>query len=68
MKVIRDVHSLFQEEILKIRNNQQIPPHTAIMVHVFMTQKIIETTVQATPKNFGPAVHQVKNYSFIRHN
>jgi hypothetical protein len=31
MKVIRDVHSFFQEEIFKIRNNQQVLPHTAIM-------------------------------------
>jgi hypothetical protein len=31
IKAIRDVHSLFQEEIFKIRSNQQVLPHTAIM-------------------------------------
>jgi hypothetical protein len=34
MKANRDVHSLFQEEIFKIRNNQQVLPHTAIMERV----------------------------------
>jgi hypothetical protein len=29
MKALRDVHSFFQEESLKIRNNQQVLPHTA---------------------------------------
>jgi hypothetical protein len=31
MKAIRDVHSFFQEESFKIRNDQQVLPHTAIM-------------------------------------
>jgi hypothetical protein len=31
MKAIRDVHSYFQEESFKIRNDQQVLPHTAIM-------------------------------------
>jgi hypothetical protein len=31
MKAIRYVHSFFQEESFKIRNNQQELPHTAIM-------------------------------------
>jgi 3-deoxy-D-manno-octulosonic-acid transferase len=31
MKVIRFVHSFFQEESFKIRNNQQVLLHTAIM-------------------------------------
>jgi hypothetical protein len=30
MKAIRDVHSFFQDESFKIRNNQQVLPHTAI--------------------------------------
>jgi hypothetical protein len=30
-KAIRDVHSFFQEESFKIKNNQQVLPHTAIM-------------------------------------
>jgi hypothetical protein len=36
MKAIRDVHSYeyFQEENLKIRNNQHVLPHTAIMERV----------------------------------
>jgi hypothetical protein len=31
MKAIRDVHSYFQEESFKIRNNRPVLPHTAIM-------------------------------------
>jgi hypothetical protein len=31
MKAIRDVHSFFQEESCKIRNDQQVLPYTAIM-------------------------------------
>jgi hypothetical protein len=31
MKAIRDVHSYFREERFKIKNNQQVLPHTAIM-------------------------------------
>jgi hypothetical protein len=34
MKAIRDVHYFFQEESFKIRNNQQVLPHTAIMERV----------------------------------
>jgi hypothetical protein len=34
MKAISDVHSSFQEESFKIRNNQPILLHTAIMEHV----------------------------------
>jgi hypothetical protein len=34
MKAIRDVHSFFQEESFKIRNDQQVLPHTAIMERV----------------------------------
>jgi hypothetical protein len=34
MRAIRDVHSFFQEENFKIRNNQQVLPHTAIMERV----------------------------------
>jgi hypothetical protein len=33
MKPIRDVHSIFQEESYKIRNDQVLP-HTAIMERV----------------------------------
>jgi hypothetical protein len=31
MKAIRGVHSFFQEESFKIRNNQPVLPHTTIM-------------------------------------
>jgi hypothetical protein len=31
MKVIRDVHSFFQEESFKIRNNQPVLPHIVII-------------------------------------
>jgi hypothetical protein len=34
MKAIRDVQSFFQEENFKIRNNQQVLPHIAIMERV----------------------------------
>jgi hypothetical protein len=34
MKAIKDVHSFFQEESFKIRSNQQVLPHTAIMERV----------------------------------
>jgi hypothetical protein len=34
MKVAIDVPSLFQEESLKIKNNQLILPHTAILERV----------------------------------
>jgi hypothetical protein len=40
MKAIRDVHSFFQEESLKVRNNQPVLPHTAILEHVFTVLKI----------------------------
>jgi hypothetical protein len=38
MKAIRDVHSFFQEESFKIRNNQPIS-HTAIMERVCASLK-----------------------------
>jgi hypothetical protein len=34
MKSIRDVHSFFQEESFKIRNDQQVLPHTPILERV----------------------------------
>jgi hypothetical protein len=40
MKAIRDVHSFFQEESFKIRNNQQVLPHTAIMESVCACLKV----------------------------
>jgi hypothetical protein len=40
MKPIRDVHSFFQEESFKIRNNQQVLPHTAIMERVCAGLKV----------------------------
>jgi hypothetical protein len=41
MKAIRDVRSFFQEESFKIRNNQQVLPHTAIMERVCAYFKVI---------------------------
>jgi hypothetical protein len=38
MKVARDVSSLFQEERLKIKNNQLVLPHTTILECVFKNQ------------------------------
>jgi hypothetical protein len=40
MKAIRDVHSYFQEESFKIRNNQQVLLHTAIMERVCACLKV----------------------------
>jgi hypothetical protein len=40
MKAIRDVQSFFQEESFKIRNNQQVLLHTAIMEHVCACLKV----------------------------
>jgi hypothetical protein len=34
MKAIRDVYSFFQDDSLKIKNNQPILPHTAIVERV----------------------------------
>jgi hypothetical protein len=39
MKAIRDVHSFFQEESFKIRNNQHLLPHTVIMERVCVSLK-----------------------------
>jgi hypothetical protein len=40
MMAIRDVHSYFQEESFKIRNNQQVLPHIAIMERVCACFKV----------------------------
>jgi hypothetical protein len=40
MKAIRNVNSVFQEESFKIRNNQQVLPHTAIMERVCACLKV----------------------------
>jgi hypothetical protein len=40
MKAIRDNLSFFQEESFKIRNNQQVLPHTAIMERVCACLKV----------------------------
>jgi hypothetical protein len=40
MELIRDVHSFFQEESFKIRNNQPVLPHTAIMERVCACLKV----------------------------
>jgi hypothetical protein len=48
MKAIGDVHSFFQEESLKIKNNQPILVHTAIMERVCACLKINPNTVSGT--------------------
>jgi hypothetical protein len=40
MKAIRDLHSFFQEESFKIRNNQQVLQHTVIMERVCAFLKV----------------------------
>jgi hypothetical protein len=52
MKAIRDVHSFFQEESLKIKNNQSILLHAAIMQHVCACLKISNNTVRQSRKEF----------------
>jgi hypothetical protein len=47
MKAIRDVHYFFQEESFKIKNNQPILPHTAIMQHVCASLKISQEYCEA---------------------
>jgi hypothetical protein len=51
MKMIRDVHSFFQEESLKIKNNQPVLLHTAILECVCVTLEIGESSVPATLKD-----------------
>jgi hypothetical protein len=50
MMAIRDVHSCFQEESFKIRNNQQVLPHTATMECVCACLK------------FSPLAHEYRKY------
>jgi hypothetical protein len=50
MEAIRDVHSFFQEESFKTRNNQQILPHTKIMEHVCACLKV------------SPLAHEYRKY------
>jgi hypothetical protein len=40
IKATRDVHSYFQEESFKIRNNQQVLPQSAIMERVCECLKV----------------------------
>jgi hypothetical protein len=49
-KVLRDVHSFFQDEGLKY--NQAIRPHTALPEHVRAALKITDPTVSALLKEF----------------
>jgi AraC-like DNA-binding protein len=56
MKAIRDVHDLFQEENFKIRNNQQVLPHTAIMERVCACLKVSPSTVKRTFKEFETSI------------
>jgi len=50
LKYIRDVHSFFQEESLKIKNNQPILPHTVILERVCAALKVRKNTVRRTLK------------------
>jgi hypothetical protein len=52
MKAITDVRAFFQEESFKIRNNQPILPHTAIMERVCACLKVSLSTVRRTLKQF----------------
>jgi hypothetical protein len=46
MKAIRDVHSFFQEDSLKIKNNHPILPYTAIIAYLYADMKISASTVR----------------------
>jgi hypothetical protein len=52
MKAIKSVHAFFQEETFKIRNNQPILPHTAIMERVCACLKVSPSRVKRTLKEF----------------
>jgi hypothetical protein len=52
MKAIKEVHSFFQQENPKIKNNQPILTHTATMQHVCACLKIIKKTVRRSLKEF----------------
>jgi hypothetical protein len=51
-KAIRDVHSFFQKESFKIKNNQPILPYTAIMQRVCTCLKVSKNTVRQSQKEF----------------
>jgi hypothetical protein len=51
MKTIEDVHSFFQEESSKIKNNQPVLLHTATLECVCVTLDISDSTVPATLKD-----------------
>jgi hypothetical protein len=53
MKVISDVHSFFQEVSLKIKSNQLILPHAAILKHLCVALEIREFIVSATLKEIS---------------
>jgi hypothetical protein len=46
MKALRGVHSFFQEESFKIRNNQTVLPQTAIMERVCACLKFSQLTYE----------------------
>jgi hypothetical protein len=50
MKVIRDVHSFFNEERFKISNNQEVLSHKAIMERVCACLKV------------SPLAYEYRNY------
>jgi hypothetical protein len=56
MMAILDIHSFFQEESLKLNNNQPILPHIVILERVYAVLKISEFTVRATPKKFQTCI------------
>jgi hypothetical protein len=47
---MKAIHSFFQEESIKIRNNQQVLPHTAIMERVCACLKV------------NPLAYEYRNY------
>jgi hypothetical protein len=53
MKVIRDVHSFFQEWKLKIRNSQPILPDTKVIGSICAALKLSENRVRGKLKEFG---------------
>jgi hypothetical protein len=64
VKAIRGVHSLFQEESLKIKSNHCILPYAAILECICAALKISKNMEECT-RNLRPLIRQVRKvYSF----
>jgi hypothetical protein len=46
MKVAKDVHLVFQEECLKMQNNQLVTPHTSVVAYICAAFKIVNLRLE----------------------